>query len=116
MHFEKHRTVKVFFWAALASSYILAVLPQEDMPKLTPFGDKSNHFLAFSVLTILLLRAYRIRYRNAFAWMLLYGVFIEVSQLFTLNRSSEVLDVLADSIGIVMGIALYKIIEKLHLK
>ena len=47
---------------ALVSSYLLAVLPQENVPELTPFNDKGNHFLAFSVLTLLLLHAYRVKY------------------------------------------------------
>ena len=113
---ENHYAVKVLFWIALVSSYILAILPQDKVPELTPFGDKSNHFLAFAVLTILLLHAYHIRYRFTFAWMLLYGIFIEISQLFTVNRSGEFLDVLADTIGIVIGILLYKIIEKFYPK
>ncbi len=111
---KNHHAVKVLFWIALVSSYILAMLPQDKVPELTPFGDKSNHFLAFAVLTILLLQAYHIRYRFTFAWMLLYGIFIEISQLFTVNRSGELLDVLADTIGIVIGIVLYRIMEKLN--
>jgi len=113
---KNHHAVKVLFWIALFSSYILAMLPQDKVPELTPFGDKSNHFLAFAVLTILLLHAYHIRYRFTFAWMLFYGIFIEISQLFTVNRCSELLDVLADTIGIVIGIVLYKIIEKFYPK
>ena len=114
MHFEKHQSVKLLFWLALISSYVLAVLPQENVPELTPFNDKGNHFLAFSVLTLLLLHAYRVKYLTTFILMMLYGVLIEVSQLFAVNRHGELLDVLADSIGIVIGIALYKIIEKLY--
>jgi len=39
--------------------------------------------------------------------MLFYAVFIEVSQYFTPNRSAEFLDVVADAIGIAIGILLY---------
>ena len=114
MLYEKHLSVRILFWLALVSSYILAILPQDEVPRLTPFGDKSNHFLAFAVLTILLLHAYRTKYITAFAWMLLYGIFIEVSQLFTVNRSSEILDVVADTIGIVIGIAIYKSVARFY--
>jgi len=113
---KNHKIIKLSFWIALVSSYILAVLPQEEVPKLTPFGDKSNHFIAFGVLTVLLLHAYNIRYRSAFAWMLLYGIFIEISQLFTLNRSSEILDVAADTVGIFAGILLYGIYSRYFAK
>ena len=114
MHFEKHRIVKILFWVALVSSYLLAVLPQESVPELTPFNDKGNHFLAFSVLTLLLLHAYRVKYLTAFFLMLLYGVLIEVSQLFAVNRHGELLDVLADTIGVVVGILLYWLIGKFY--
>ena len=114
MHFEKHISVKILFWITLLTIYILAVTPQQFVPKLTPFNDKGNHFLAFSFLTILLLHAYRVKYLSAFVWMLLYGIFIEVSQLFAVNRSSEILDVLADIMGIVIGITLYWTIKKLY--
>ena len=36
--------------------------------------------------------------------LLAYAVFIEVSQLFTPNRSAELLDVVADVIGITIGL------------
>ena len=100
---HKH-LLKALFWTAMAGSYILAVLPRDEVPRLTPFGDKGNHILAFAILTLLLLIAYRIRYARAFAWMLFYGIFIEISQLFAINRSSELLDVAADSIGALIGI------------
>ena len=114
MHFEKHDNVKILFWLTLISSYILAILPQENVPELTPFNDKGNHFLAFSVLTLLLLHAYRVKYFTAFILMLLYGVLIEVSQLFAVNRHGELLDVLADSIGAAVGILLYWLIKKFY--
>jgi VanZ family protein len=106
MRTERDRYIKVLFWLTLVASYLLAVLPRDDVPKLTPFGDKSNHLLAFGVLTVLLLQAYRLHYTKAFGWMLLYGIFIEISQLFAINRSSELLDVVADSLGSLLGITI----------
>ncbi len=114
MRFEKDRVVKILFWLALAGSYILAVIPQQSVPGLTPFNDKGNHFLAFSVLTLLLLDGYRVKYLSAFVWMLMYGVLIEVSQLFAINRHGELLDVVADTVGVVIGILLYWLIRKFY--
>jgi VanZ family protein len=111
---EKYRVYRILFWIALFGSYVLAVLPQEEVPRLTPFNDKGNHFIAFAVLTTLLLYAYRIRYLSSFGWMLSYGIFIEISQLFTINRNSELLDVVADSIGALIGILLYRLIRKFY--
>lgn len=114
MPFENHRFIKILFWLALIGSYILAVIPQENVPQLTPFNDKGNHSLAFAVLTLLLLYAYVVNYFLAMVWMVLYGVLIEVSQLFAINRSGELLDVLADSIGVVVGVLIYWLIKKIY--
>ncbi len=114
MRFEKEPVVKTLFWLALAGSYVLAVMPQQSVPGLTPFSDKGNHLLAFSILTLLLLDAYRVKYLSAFTWMIVYGIFIEVSQLFAVNRHGELLDVVADSIGVVIGILLYWLLKKFY--
>ena len=55
MRFEKDRVVKILFWLALAGSYVLYVIHKQSVPGITPFNDKGNHFIDFSVLTILLL-------------------------------------------------------------
>jgi VanZ family protein len=107
MKFRRYHLVKILFWVTIAVTYILAVIPQQDTPKLTPLNDKGNHVLAFLVLTLLLLWAYRMRYLTTFAFMVLYGIFIELSQLFTHDRSGELLDVVADSVGVVGGILIY---------
>ena len=99
--------MKILFWIALVGSYIAAILPQEIAPTLGPLSDKWTHFLAFSVLTLLLRLSYRIKVIWTVAAMLFYAVFIEVSQYFTPNRCTEFLDVVADAIGIAIGLLLY---------
>ncbi|MEA3492588.1 MAG: VanZ family protein [Campylobacterota bacterium] len=116
MPYENRKSVKTLFWIALVGSYILAVMPHDSVPKLTPFNDKGNHFIAFSILTILILHAYRIKYFWASALMLFYGIFIETSQLFAVNRSGELLDVLADTIGIFGGVIIYFVTRKVYLR
>jgi VanZ family protein len=44
--------------------------------------------------------------------LLFYAVFIEVSQSFTPNRSAELLDIVADVIGITIGLLLYPLFLK----
>ena len=105
--YEDRLHLKVFFWLALVSSYIAAIVPQEITPTLGPLSDKWTHFLAFAVLTLLLRLAYRIRIFGTVASMLFYAVFIEISQYFTPNRSAELMDVVADTIGIAIGLLLY---------
>jgi len=105
---------KRLFWLALAASYILAIVPQEMAPEIQEFSDKTLHFIAFSVLTLLLSMSYRIVWWKSVGYMLFYAVFIEFSQYFTPNRCAEFLDVVADSIGIALGLFLYALYKKLE--
>lgn len=88
------------------------MLPQDMAPSLGSLSDKSHHILAFLVLGILLRFAYAIKYWHAFAVLVCFGILIEISQIFAVNRSAEVVDVLADVIGIFIGLKLYKYIRK----
>ena len=101
-----------FFWISLIGSYIAAVLPQDLAPVIAPLSDKMHHILSFFILGILLSFAYEIKYRYTFLFLLLYGIFMEVSQLFSINRCAEVMDVFADLIGIVIAITLYTYLKK----
>ena len=105
--------IRGVFWFAFIGSYIAAVLPQDLAPVIGPFGDKTHHILAFFILGILLRLAYEMKYRYAFLFLLMYGIFIEISQLFAINRSAEIMDVVADLIGTVIGITLYTYLKKI---
>ena len=77
------------------------------------FWDKSNHFIAFFVLNILLSLAFK-KYSiiKKTLWLLAFAVQIEVVQYFIEGRYFSLMDIVADSIGIVIGIVLYKYINK----
>lgn len=105
--------IRTLFWIALIGSYIAAVIPQELAPHLGSLSDKSTHFIAFAVLTLLLRFAYPVTVLQTVMLLLFYAVFIEVSQSFTPNRSAEWLDIVADTIGIGIGLLLYPLILKL---
>ncbi len=104
MQFKNMQLFKILFWIALIGSYVAAIVPQEVAPHIGSLSDKGIHFIAFAVLTVLFSIAYRIVWIRTSLWLLSYAVFIEVSQLFTPNRSAEVLDVVADVIGIMIGL------------
>lgn len=97
-------------WLLAFGAYVLAVLVLAlmpiDMVMPSTGWDKSNHLLAFSVLTLLGLRAYPGRTMSLLAGLLTYGVLVEVLQSFTPNRSADWQDVVADSVGLVLGWAL----------
>jgi len=113
MQFNYSLVFRILFWSALIGSYIFAVVPQDMAPKIGSLSDKSIHFIAFAVLTLLLRFAYSISWFQTFLLLFMYAVFIEFSQLFTLNRSAELLDVVADVIGIGIGLLFYPFIQRL---
>jgi VanZ family protein len=89
------------FWCCLASVSFLA-LTSRDM-RVTTGWDKSNHLLAFSVLGVLGILAWRHRLREVLGGLLAYGCLIEVAQSFVPNRSASWEDVVADSLGLLIG-------------
>ena len=103
---------RALFWLALIISYISAIVPQDIAPTIGSLSDKTIHFIAFAVLTLLLRFSYSITWLQTFLLLFMYAIFIEFSQLFTLNRSAELLDVVADVIGIGIGLLFYSLIER----
>ncbi len=105
--------IRFIFWLALAASYIFAIVPQDIAPTIGDLSDKTLHFIAFSVLTLLLFLSYRIALWKGVLSLLFYAGFIEFSQYFTPNRCAEWLDIVADGIGIAIGLFLYAGYKKL---
>lgn len=79
-----------------------SLMPSQEVP--AGFGwDKLNHWAAFFILTFLAGHAYpQQQFWKIASMLLLYGIGIEVAQYFTRYRSADILDVLADSIGILI--------------
>jgi len=70
--------------------------------------DKANHFSAFFVLYILLSFAFRkLSIGSKVILLLAYGMQIEIVQSFIDGRYFSLLDVVADSIGIFIGVVVY---------
>ena len=114
MPVQYSRSYRILFWPALLGSYILAVIPQQMAPEIADLSDKSLHFIAFAVLTVLLFLSYRLSLWKGIALLLFYAFFIEFSQYFTPNRCAEWLDIAADAIGILLGLLLYAAYKKLE--
>lgn len=76
-------------------------------PSVDTGWDKSNHLLAFGTLALCAERGFgAAAWRRIVAGLLGYGVFIELVQLQIPGRSSEAADVLADALGIALGLLL----------
>ncbi|TYS69801.1 VanZ family protein [Sutcliffiella horikoshii] len=83
------------------------------------FVRKNAHFFAYMLLAVLTLNAVRrsggrgwLSMGVAFIISVLYAISDEVHQLFVPGRSGQVSDVLLDSMGALVGIALYSLISR----
>lgn len=92
--------------ALLATITWLALSPAP--PKVHTGWDKANHALAFAALAFSAVWALWPRPRQWLLWLapalLAYGGFIEIAQSFTPQRQADWADLLADSIGIALGL------------
>lgn len=94
----------------------LSLLPPQDLPTVPLFegADKVVHFLMYFVFSFLLCWALRTesKFRR---WLLVipvaigWGIFMEYTQLsMHLGRSFSWYDILANSLGVISAIAIYK--------
>lgn len=102
------------FKSALYINFIvieyLALTPQH-IEVLDGLWDKQNHLTAFFVLFILLSFAYaHFSTLKKIALLLLVGFQIEAIQYFIPGRSSSFMDIVADSIGIIIGVIVYRML------
>ncbi|MEJ7137512.1 VanZ family protein [Amphibiibacter pelophylacis] len=106
------RPWRLVFVAGLCATLVLALVPS--VPEALSTGwDKSNHVLAFFVLTVLGCLAFP-RHRSVpLALLVLFGVAIEVLQALTPTRQSDWHDVVADVIGIVLALLVMPLILRL---
>jgi len=102
---------KFLLYTTLGAITTLAFLPNYDvLPPLVSFSDLLNHAVAFIVLFILLKMAYpKLSLKYSVAFLLAYALWIEAVQYFLPTRFASWSDVLADSVGILIGYAFYKL-------
>lgn len=103
---------RAMFYTSLASIMFLATTTIK-IEVVESMWDKSNHFMAFFVLYVLLSLAYKeLSIKMKIAFLLAYAFLIEIVQYFIPGRYFSLLDVVADSIGIAIGIVLYGFYNK----
>ena len=96
--------MKIIFYIYLIIISIIAFIPNNGGVDIGA-GDKTNHILAFVVFGIL----YRFSFQNryVFIWGLFFGIYIELIQHFLPYRDSSILDIIADSIGLIFSISIF---------
>lgn len=103
---------RTLFFSALISISILAVLPDYNaLPPLVSFSDLLNHAAAFSVLSILYTLAYSHTPKRIAITLIGYGIIIEGVQAFLPTRFASIEDLIADSVGILLGLTIIKMIK-----
>jgi len=107
---------RYWMWFGLAMTLIVVYLTLEapsGRVSRIPHLDKAYHFAAFFGLTLWFAALVERRgYWAVSVAMFLLGVSIEIGQHFmALGRSAELLDVVADTVGIVFGIVLSLLIR-----
>jgi len=91
-------------WAAILVVIVLCLIPGQDVPDIG-VGDKYEHTVAYLGLAGLAMIAARSRRQAAvyLVGLVVLGAVIEVLQQFSPGRSPDVMDALADTIGVVVG-------------
>ncbi len=99
--------------------FIQSAHPLPDLIPQRPLFDKLLHFLAYFILGILFFRAYRtlsvkishnILIFISISSSILYGISDEIHQHFVPLRQADLMDVLADALGSVFGILIYRLL------
>ncbi len=122
---KKRYWVSVAVWASII--LVLCGMPPQDVDKIKfidiPYLDKIVHFGLYFVLALLIMAILTLNSKlkhSSWSYVitifscLFYGWLIELMQRsFFPGRSYEMLDVVADTAGAVVGVLLYKTIRRL---
>lgn len=94
--------------AMMAVTSWLAFMPSDPQPESIAHLDKLQHGAAFAALTAVavLASAGPQPARRVGLYLLGYGLFIEVVQAWLPSRHGDLLDLVADATGILLGLAL----------
>ncbi|HSK11781.1 MAG TPA: VanZ family protein [Phnomibacter sp.] len=106
-------------WFVLTT--LLLVVPGNALPKTDlgniPYFDKYIHIFLFAVLSAFTLKAIRPTRPTYFIWLvvlvILYGTLMEYVQLYLVPfRSFDGRDIMADAAGAVLGLLLYRLLNR----
>jgi VanZ family protein len=99
------------FWACFLVVLFLSTLPGTKVQFIST-SDKLVHFAAFFVLSILLLFAYKFTkpFFMTSLLMAVFGIVIEVLQIYVPYRTFDVYDFLADMLGVMTALILFQIL------
>lgn len=106
--------LKTVFWIALAAVGLLSLTPVEHLPsQVFDVWDKAQHAAGFALLALLGGTAYRDQRPRVLFGLLLYGALIEVAQTATGWRHGDLMDLLADGLGVLAGLLALGVLDRL---
>lgn len=92
------------FWVAATLVGALSLAPVAELPaQVFNVWDKAQHTAGFTVLTLLGGLAYPGSHGKTLIGLFVYGALIEVAQSATGWRNGDLLDLLADAVGVWLG-------------
>ncbi len=106
---------KTVFFSALLVVAVLSLAPREAIPD-TGISDKLGHFIAYSALSLLGLFAYPGKFgpRWVVAGLVLYGIGLEVLQILVPSRFFSMGDILANTLGVLLGYVLITLTRRVR--
>ncbi|MEZ5493097.1 MAG: VanZ family protein [Pseudomonadales bacterium] len=106
---------QLFFWATWSAATAVMLLPTSSLPTVN-IWDKAEHAGTFATLMTLAWLAYQHRFSHHILVLslVLYGVTTECIQHFIPSRSFSVLDMVADTVGVLFAWLLIRLLEKQH--
>lgn len=106
---------KILFFSALIAIEYLATTSLH-IEIVETLWDKFNHFFAFATLMVLLTLAYgHLTQLQRVTLLFAFGVQIELVQAFLPSRYFSLLDIVADAIGIAVGIVIVELLKRFSL-
>ena len=106
-----------FLYSAAITALLLMPVPKDTSISI-PFFDKLAHISVFAVFGLLwFLVAFKKGQAQKIVWVFtlltFYGIVIETFQgLFVISRNFDLLDILANTLGLLLGMAIYFLIKK----
>lgn len=86
------------------------------------YTDKFEHAFAYAVISFFWMLSYKLgkvplSSLSLFLIIIAYGIIIELLQLsLTSHRTGDLMDVMANSIGVIMGCVFLKILSRIYLQ
>ncbi|MBC8551783.1 MAG: VanZ family protein [Candidatus Brocadiales bacterium] len=107
--FQSNVFIKTASWIWLLTIAYLSLSPQPNLPINFNHSDKLLHLAAYGLATLLILKSYPLTNKLYLITLLsIYSLSIEIAQLFVENRFFEIMDIIANIIGIFLGALFYK--------